>query len=41
MLFTGIDDLLAHADLGVSAWHEVDQVLAFYRLRASRRAWVW
>jgi acyl dehydratase len=25
MLFTGIDDLLTHADLGVSAWHEVDQ----------------
>ncbi|MEV6848283.1 MaoC family dehydratase [Actinoplanes sp. NPDC051411] len=25
MLFTGIDDLLAHDDLGVSAWHEVDQ----------------
>jgi acyl dehydratase len=25
MHFTGIDDLLAHDDLGVSAWHEVDQ----------------
>src|ERR1700754_4833143 len=25
MRFTGIDDLLAHEDLGVSAWHQVDQ----------------
>jgi acyl dehydratase len=25
MLFTGIDDLLAHDDLGVSDWHEVGQ----------------
>jgi acyl dehydratase len=25
MRFSGIDDLLAHDDLGVSDWHEVDQ----------------
>jgi acyl dehydratase len=27
MIFTGIDDLLAHEDLGVSDWHEVSQDL--------------